>query len=173
MGKLVHKHWDEAERQGVPFTVEDCRRIRHRHWESVRQNQITLSRSQGGKNGLLVTKDGTKTKRKRKKAKRGTTPQAQDKKKEENANAAVKTDEKQGQKPKESNPQYCFRCASTTHQVRGCDKVGELKCEHHPNNSSHMTEACNVTRSKKGKMSDLGFSIVRRTIRLYYKDKMY
>ena len=83
----------------------------------MRQNQITLSRSQGGNNGLVVTKDGTKTKRKRKKTKKGTTPQAQDKEKEENANAALKTEDKQDKKPKEPNTIYCFWCASTTHQV--------------------------------------------------------
>ena len=55
LGKLVNKAWDESEKQGVVFTVEDCRTIAHRHWESVRHNQITLSRTQGGNNGLVVT----------------------------------------------------------------------------------------------------------------------
>ena len=31
LGKLVHCHWDKAEKQGIPFTVEDCRRIGHCH----------------------------------------------------------------------------------------------------------------------------------------------
>ena len=42
LGKLVNKAWDEAEKQGEVFTVEDCRSIAHVHWESVRHNQITL-----------------------------------------------------------------------------------------------------------------------------------
>ena len=68
-GERANKAWDEAEKQGEVFTVEDCRSIAHAHWESVRHNQITLSRTQG-QNGLVVNKDGTKTKRKRKKAKK-------------------------------------------------------------------------------------------------------
>ena len=28
--------------------------------------------------------------------------------------------------------------------------MGDLKCENHPNHTSHMTEACNVTRLRKG-----------------------
>ena len=91
------------------FTVEDCRTIAHRHWESVCHNQITLSRTQGGNNGLVVTKDGTKTKWKRKKAKKGSNPQTQEKEKDETANTVVKTDDKQDKKPKEQNPIYCFR----------------------------------------------------------------
>ena len=100
LGKLVNKAWDEAEKQGEVFTVEDCRSIAHAHWESVRHNQITLSRTQGG-NGLVVTKDETKAKRKRerKKAKKATL-QAQGK--EETAAAATKSDEKQDDKPKEA-----------------------------------------------------------------------
>ena len=70
--------------------------------------------------------------------------------KEETAAAATKSDKKQDDKPKEAVPQYCFRCGSEGHQVRGCDKVGDLKCENHPNHTSHLTEACNITRIKKG-----------------------
>ena len=40
--KLIHKSWDPAEAEGVTFTVEDCRKIGHKHWESVRQNELTL-----------------------------------------------------------------------------------------------------------------------------------
>ena len=45
LGKLLNKAWDEADKQGEAFTVEDCRSIAHAHWESVWQNQITLSRT--------------------------------------------------------------------------------------------------------------------------------
>lgn len=48
LGKLIHKSWDSAEAKGVTFTVETCRKIGHKYWESVRQNQVTLSRTNGG-----------------------------------------------------------------------------------------------------------------------------
>ena len=59
--KLIHKAWDVTEAEGVPFTVEDCKKIGHKHWESVRHNQLTLSQTNGGNNGLVVSGDsGTK-----------------------------------------------------------------------------------------------------------------
>ena len=113
----------------------------------MRQNQITLSRTQGS-NGLVVTKDDTKAKRKREKKKAKKALQAQGK--EETANAATKSDDRQAEKPKETVAQYCFRCGSESHQVRGCNKVGDLKCEYHPNHTSHLTKACSKTRLQKG-----------------------
>ena len=98
----------------------------------------------------MVSDDGvTKTrKRKRKKAK----AKAQNQNKEENINAAVKTeDEKDPPKTtKELNPVYCFICSSPSHLVRECDKTSDLKCDHHSESRSHLTEACNITRSNKG-----------------------
>ena len=38
LGKLIHKAWDVAEAKGVPFIVQDCRKMGHKYWESVRQN---------------------------------------------------------------------------------------------------------------------------------------
>ena len=68
LGKLINKAWEETDKQGEVFTVEDCRSIAHKHWESVCQNQITLSRTQNG-TGLAVTKDDEKAKRKKEKKK--------------------------------------------------------------------------------------------------------
>ena len=130
--------------------MEDSRRIGHHHRESVRQNQLTLSWSQGGSKGLVVSGEGgNKTeKRKRKKGKAKTQSQS----KEENVNAVVKTEEKKDppKTAKEPNPAYCFRCLSPSHQARDCNKTGDLKCEHHPESRSHLTDACNVTHSNKG-----------------------
>ena len=112
LGKAVNKAWDLAEKNGEVFTVEDCRSIAKVHWESVRSNEITLSRTQG-QNGLVVTKEGKTTKRKRKKGKK-TSPEA--KGKEETAAAATK-EEKKDDKP-QVEPQYCFRCGNEGHQVQ-------------------------------------------------------
>ena len=122
LGKLVYKSWDSAEAEGVAFTVEDCRKIGHKHWESVRQNQLTLSWTNGGNNGLVVSGDSnTKTKKKKKKpAKKGNTPKQPE---EETIQAAQKTKEKKG--PQTKNPVYCFRCSSPSHQARECDKKGD------------------------------------------------
>ena len=97
---------------------------------------------------MVVTKDDEKAERKmdKKKAKKALKAQ----RKEEQVNAATKSDDKQAEKPKETVAQYCFRCGSESHQVRGCDKVGDLKCVHHPNHVSHLTEACSKTRLEKG-----------------------
>ena len=35
LGKAVNKAWDQAEKNGEVFTVEDCRSIAKSHWESV------------------------------------------------------------------------------------------------------------------------------------------
>merc|ERR1711867_147039 len=96
-------------------------------------------------NGLVVTKEGKTTERKRKKGKK-TSPEA--KGKEETAAAATK-EEKKDDKP-QVEPNYCFRCGVEGHKVAGCEHKGDLKCENHPNHTSHMTEACNITRIKKG-----------------------
>ena len=77
-----------------------------------------MSRTQNS-NGLIVTKDDEKAKEKREKRKAKKALKA--KKKEEQANAATKQDDKAAEKPKETVVQYCFRCGSESHQVRGCD----------------------------------------------------
>ena len=72
LGNLIHHAWDHAEAEEVPFTVQDCTKIGRKHWESVRQNKLTLSQTTGGNNstGLVVSGDsGTKTKKKKKKTK--------------------------------------------------------------------------------------------------------
>ena len=72
LGNLIHRAWDRAEAEGVPFTVQDCTKIGRKHWESVRQNKLTLSWTNGGNsgNGLVVSSNsGTKTKKKKKKLK--------------------------------------------------------------------------------------------------------
>ena len=77
---------------------------------------------------------------------------AQNQNKEENVNAVVKTEDKKDppKTTKEPNPIYCFRCSSPSHQARDCDKTGDLKSDHHSESRSHLTEACNITRSNKG-----------------------
>merc|ERR1711867_324323 len=144
LGKTVNKAWDLAEKNSEIFTVEDCRRIAKLHWEAVRSNEITLSRAQG-QNGLVVTKDGKTTKRKRKKGKKA----ASDPKGKEETVAAATKEEKKDDKP-QAEPDYCFRCGVEGHKVAGCAHKGHLKCENHPNHTSHMTEAYHLTRLKKG-----------------------
>ena len=67
LGTLINREWDEAEKQKVVFTVEDCRAIAHKHWESVRQNQITMSKTQ---NANVIVKDDEKAKEKKQRRKR-------------------------------------------------------------------------------------------------------
>ena len=38
---------------------------------------------------------------------------------------------------KPSAPQYCFRCGKSDHTVKGCREPGDLKCENHPETTSH------------------------------------
>ena len=42
LGKTINLEWDKAEAQNVVFTVEDCRALAHKHWERVRQNNLTM-----------------------------------------------------------------------------------------------------------------------------------
>ena len=100
LGKLVNKQWDEAEKQDVVFTVDDCRAIAPKHWESVRQNQITMNKTQNV-NGLVITKDDEKAKEKKEKKKAKKALKAA-KKKEEQVNAATKQEDKAGEKPKDA-----------------------------------------------------------------------
>ena len=68
LGEKVHCAWDQAEALKVPFTVQDCMKIGRAHWDSVKQNKMTLSQTTPGNsgNGLVVTSDsGTGTKKKK------------------------------------------------------------------------------------------------------------
>merc|ERR1712240_1642 len=100
-------------------------------------------------NANVIVKDYEKAKEKKEKKKAKKALKAA-KKKEEQVNAATKQEEKTGEKPKDAVVQYCFRCGSESHQVRTCDKTGDLKCIHHPSHVSHTTDACSTTRLKKG-----------------------
>ena len=77
LGNLIHRAWDHADAEQVPFTVQDCTKIGRKHWESVRQNKLTLSRTNHGNsgNGHMVPGDsGTKTKKKKKTKEEGHRP---------------------------------------------------------------------------------------------------
>ena len=39
-------------------------------------------------------------------------------------------------------PQYCFRCGENDHTIKGCKEPGDLKCDNHPETTSHKTKAC-------------------------------
>merc|ERR1712243_438415 len=93
LGKLINREWDKAEEQKVVFTVEDCRAIAHKHWERVRQNNLTMSKTQ---NVNSAVKDDDKLKEKKEKNKAKKAKRAA-KKKEEQANLA-KQEEKAGEK---------------------------------------------------------------------------
>ena len=114
LGEKVHRSWDQAEAQKVPFTVQARMKIGRAHWNSVKQNKITLSRTTPGNNGisLVVTGDsgtGTKKKKNNKKKKKGVDPKSQT---DESLNAALKPIDKKEpskQHPKDQpNPTYCF-----------------------------------------------------------------
>merc|ERR1712240_679710 len=100
-------------------------------------------------NANVIVKDYEKAKEKKEKKKAKKALKAAKKKKEQ-VNAATKQEEKAGEKHKDAVVQYCFRCGSESHQVRTCDKTGDLKCIHHPNHVSHLTDACSTTRLQKG-----------------------